>query len=64
MWSLQLVDFIKQLIEKYDNPSFDEEEAWWDWGNVDDAHAHGVDEGMQYIIDKLKTFNTKEKWIR
>tara|TARA_S200002703_G_scaffold58026_1_gene50467 strand:+ start:508 stop:702 length:195 start_codon:yes stop_codon:yes gene_type:complete len=54
-------DFIKQLIEKYDNPSFDEEEAWWDFGNADDAHEHGVDEGMQYIIDKLKNFNTKEK---
>jgi len=54
-------EFIKQLIEKYDNPSFDAEEDWWDWGNIDDAHAHGVEQGVQYIIDKLKTFNTKER---
>ena len=54
-------DFIKRLIEQHDNPSFDAEVEWWDWGNVDDAHAHGIDEGVQYIIDKLKTFNTKER---
>ena len=53
-------EFINQFIEKYDNLVFEADAEWWDWGNVDDAHAHGVEEGMQYIIDKLKTFNTKE----
>ena len=54
-------EFIKYLINKYDNPHFDSEEEWWNWGNVDDTHAHGVEEGVQYVIDKLKTFNTKER---
>jgi hypothetical protein len=58
---MKVEEFIKQLIEKYDNPSFEADADWWDWGNVGDAHAHGVDEGMQYIVDKLKTFKTKEK---
>ena len=54
-------EFINQLIKKCDNPSFDIDADWWDWGNVDDAHAHGVDEGIQFVIDELKTFKTKEK---
>ena len=52
-------EFINHLIEKYDNPTFDIDADWWDWGNYDDAHAHGIEEGIQSIIDELKTFNTK-----
>ena len=54
-------EFIKQLIEKYDNPTFERDAEWWEGDNFDTAHAHGVDEGVQFIIDELKTFNTKEK---
>ena len=52
-------EFIKQLIEKYDNPTFERDAEWWEGDNFDTAHAHGVDEGVQFIIDELKTFNTK-----
>lgn len=53
-------EFIKKLIEKYDNPAFEVDADWWDWGNVDDAHGHGVEEGIQSIIDELKTFKNDE----
>jgi len=51
--------FIRHLIEKYDNPTFEYNSEWWEGDNYDTAHAHGVEEGMQFIIDELKTFNTK-----
>jgi hypothetical protein len=52
-------EFIKELISKYDNPSFEPNAEWWDC--VFDAHAHGFDDGVKVIIDQLKTFNTTDE---
>ena len=58
---MTLEEFINRLIERHNNPDFDIDAEWWDWGSYDEAHAHGVDEGIQSIIEELKTFNSKER---
>ena len=45
-------DLIKFLESKVD-PNFDRDADWYDWGNVDDAHSHGVEEGFQDAIEMI-----------
>jgi len=40
-----------QWLESKSNPSFERDVDWWDWGNYDDVHEHGVDEGFQDAIE-------------
>jgi hypothetical protein len=44
-----LIEFLESQIDH----NFDPDADWWEWGNVDDAHAHGVEEGFQSAIEAV-----------
>ncbi len=45
-----------QWLESKSNLSFERDVDWWDWGNYDDVHEHGVNEGFQDAIEMILNY--------
>jgi len=53
----EIIKYAEDLLTKA-KVGFEPDEEWWDCGNLDDANAHGLNEGwimgLECVLDKLK----------
>lgn len=61
---MKLADLLGDLMPKKNYSEGEDGCEYWTWGNIDDAHSYGIQQGENRMIDEISSIEIPEDRLR